>query len=53
VHPVDTHVSAEGEKAILLLHQTAIVAESGGLGPKHIDDAADAVELGAGTKSQM
>jgi hypothetical protein len=53
MHAFDTDIRAEREEAILLLQQTTVIAESTGLRSEHSYDVPDAVELGAGTKSQM
>jgi hypothetical protein len=53
MHTFDTDIRAEREEPILLLQQTTVIAESTGLGSEHGHDVSDAVEFGAGTKSQM
>jgi hypothetical protein len=51
MHAFDADVGAEREEAILLLHQTAIIAECTGSSPENVDDIPYAIEFGAGTKS--
>jgi hypothetical protein len=51
MHAFDADVGAEREETILLLHETAIIAECTGSSPENVDDISYAIEFGAWTKS--